>query len=515
MCIPGFAGWPISRLFMGDVASTPLPRRLAVLSYQYLVGPLASAFIAPGQYLAAPMVSSFNRKVQQIRPIEYDKYGQQFVSDLDSLKGSVRLPNGVTLLNRIVKAGITDGLCTVEGNPTQKMVDIYARYANGGYGLIISPDTSVSRSARLPGITGNTPVLDRESDRATYTELAKAMSVNGPAVIQLTHPGVVVPFCNRAYAPSVVVADRPRSGLPQYAHLLTSEHITGIIEDFMASAKIAEECGFSGIQIVVANGYLPALFLDKVINNRSDEWAGTAFVTTLIKQLMGKRSNPNFIIGVKFSSEDFYRGGYNASEAVKFVEQIAGLGVDFLEIGGGDFERYIDFEGLGQGLSSKKQEVFFDEFTRGTLKAVSSVPVMTVGNWRQAQSMVKAVKKHANLLVGIGRPTCVDPNIAEKLLKGAVSSIPNWFQVYLPPFVREKIEKDEEEGKKMAFGVEMLWYATAVGSLAHGAEIPLVNNVFDDPLNALTLRIHMLIRSILPGSLLAKPFRRHPLDQSV
>ena len=45
---------------------------------------------------------------------------------------------GINLRNRFVRSATFEGMCDLEGNTTDKMVDLYRQLAAGGCGLIIS-----------------------------------------------------------------------------------------------------------------------------------------------------------------------------------------------------------------------------------------------------------------------------------------------------------------------------------------------------------------------------------------
>lgn len=138
---------------------------------------------------------------------------------------------------------------------------------------------------------------------------------------------------------------------------------------------------------------------------------------------------------------------------------------------------------------------------------------MATGEWRNVLLMNAAIKRYPNLLIGLGRPTCLDPKIASKIINGEISNIPDWYKEYLPPFVREELSKETSDARKMAHGIEIGWHALAVASLAFGAKIPRVGRIFDAPQNALALKAHMLIRAVLPRSLLGGYFTKHPFSK--
>ncbi len=55
---------------------------------------------------------------------------------------------------------------------------------------------------------------------------------------------------------------------------LTGAQIGELIARFALAASVARECGFTGVQVHGAHGYLVSSFLSPVTNRRTDEWGG-------------------------------------------------------------------------------------------------------------------------------------------------------------------------------------------------------------------------------------------------
>lgn len=59
-------------------------------------------------------------------------------SDQDLISSNVVLPNGVKVPNRLVKAAMEEGIGTGGGLPGKQHQRLYARWAQGGWGMIIT-----------------------------------------------------------------------------------------------------------------------------------------------------------------------------------------------------------------------------------------------------------------------------------------------------------------------------------------------------------------------------------------
>ena len=72
-------------------------------------------------------------------------------------------------------------------------------------------------------------------------------------------------------------------GQPKVA---TEQNLIGLADQFSSSAKIAEKCGFDGVEIHAAHGYLLSSSLSPRINNRSDKCGGSVTNRTRLLQLI-------------------------------------------------------------------------------------------------------------------------------------------------------------------------------------------------------------------------------------
>ena len=104
-----------------------------------------------------------------------------------SLSDPLDLPSGVRLPNRIAKAALSEALGDADNSPDDRIVTLYRRWAQGGYGLLITGNIMVDR-AHL-GEPGNIAIED-DRDLPQLTEWTKAAHDGGAAIFaQLNHPG--------------------------------------------------------------------------------------------------------------------------------------------------------------------------------------------------------------------------------------------------------------------------------------------------------------------------------------
>jgi len=342
---------------------------------------------------------------------------------MTALADPLDLPSGVRLPNRIAKAALSEALGDGDNSPDDRIVTLYRRWAQGGYGLLITGNIMVDR-AHL-GEPGNIVI---EDDRALPQLLAwtKAVHDGGAAIFaQLNHPGRQSNLLNIGHtpvAPSAVPLALPGAAVPRE---LTPEEIEDIIERFATAAAVCEAAGFDGVQIHAAHGYLVTQFLSPLTNLRQDEWGGDPtrrmrFLLEVVRRVRG-RVSPGFAVAVKLNSADFQRGGFSEDDSRAVVAALAKEDVDLIEVSGGNYESPAM---AGSAASSTRaREAYFLDYARSVREAAGGVPLAVTGGFRTHAGMQDALTAGDCDVVGIARPTVTTTDSADAILKGRAATL--------------------------------------------------------------------------------------------
>ena len=334
------------------------------------------------------------------------------------------LPCGLILKNRIVKSAMSEALADEANNPTDRLVELYQRWSHGGAALLVTGNIPVDRWHLEHA--GNF-VLDGASDQTRATKLAQA-SKSGEALVlaQLSHAGRQTPSIINPSPLSIsdVPLELTGYGAPKAA---TEEDLLFVIEQFATSSSIARDCGFNGVQIHAAHGYLLSSSLSPKINTRTDRWGGSlenrVRLLVAVIRAVRKRVGRDFIVAVKLNSSDFQKGGFSHSDSIKVAKIIEQESVDFIEVSGGNFESPKAYQHSPFSKSSKAREAYFLSYA-AEIKAKLRIPIMVTGGFRSVIAMNKAIESFATDLIGIGRPFVIDPNFPTKLISGDIISAP-------------------------------------------------------------------------------------------
>jgi 2,4-dienoyl-CoA reductase-like NADH-dependent reductase (Old Yellow Enzyme family) len=338
---------------------------------------------------------------------------------------------------------MTEALADDWGRPTDQLCRLYSRWSQGGAGLLITGNIQVDRRyVERPGNVAIDGTQD-EAQLAMLRAFAKSGQAHGSKIFaQISHGGRQ---SNGMINMSPVAPGNIRLDLPQLFFgtptALSVEDIYSIKERFIYAAKVCQLCGFDGVQIHSAHGYLLSSFLNPRANNRpelfgnSDEYGGSLEnrVRLLLDIVKGirKEVGSNYPISVKLNSADFQEGGFTAEEAVQVAVLLDREGIDLLEISGGNYESGIYEDTVkkqeqekGLRESTKRREAYFLSYAVEVKNAIQRTPTLVTGGWRSRINMETAIRDKECSLIGLGRPLCGDPDGPNKLLSGEIESLP-------------------------------------------------------------------------------------------
>ncbi|MDH3375178.1 MAG: NADH:flavin oxidoreductase/NADH oxidase family protein [Gammaproteobacteria bacterium] len=355
-----------------------------------------------------------------------------------NVSSPLTLSCGAILKNRLCKAAMTEGLADERNRATDRHVTLYRRWAEGGAGLLLTGNVQVDR--RYLERAGNI-VVDGPQDGAQLAAL-EAMTGAGTGNdthlwMQISHAGRQTPKLVAAepVGPSDIPVALPggRFGKPR---ALTDDEICDVIARFGYVASIAEQTGFTGVQIHSAHGYLLSEFLSPRVNVRDDEWGGSLQnrARLLLETVRAVRAavGRDFPVAVKLNSADFQKGGFSFDDCLQVIEMLNEEGLDLLEISGGNYEqpRLMGITGLEPAVEEKVQEstrareaYFFDYAVAA--RRVAKMPLMVTGGFRSARGMNEALSGGDVDMIGLARPLCVDPNFPARILSGELQQAPD------------------------------------------------------------------------------------------
>jgi len=336
------------------------------------------------------------------------------------------LPCGVRVRNRVSRSAMTEALADVHDAPTLAHQTLYKRWSEGGYAIQLTGNVMVDR--RYLERPGNVVAEDESALEALRKWAAAAKSGGTDVWMQISHPGRQCP---------IVVNARPLSPSREKLHMLglfgkpkeiTVEEIEDAIRRYARTAQIARSAGFDGVQIHAAHGYLISQFLSPITNHRTDEWGGSlenrARFLRRVYAAVRAAIGPGFPVAVKLNSADFQKGGFDLADCARVARWLEQDGIDLIELSGGTYEQMSFVNGTQDEPreSTKNREAYFLEYAR-EVRAAVNVPIMVTGGFRTRAAMEGAIAEDGIDMIGLARPTCIEPNAADLLLSGATDKV--------------------------------------------------------------------------------------------
>lgn len=408
----------------------------------------------------------------------------------NTLDQPLQLPCGLKLKNRIVKAAMTEGLAAPDARPNADHVRLYRTWAKGGAGLLITGNVIVDDyHLERPGNVTLSSRPDKDTIEAFRAWGTAGADYGCDLWMQLSHAGRQT---QKLVNPKPKSASDVQLALPggQFARPtpLTEDEIEDLIGRFAGAARVAQETGFSGVQIHAAHGYLLSQFLSPLANRRTDRWGGSLENRCrLLREIIAAvraATDAGFAISVKLNSSDFQKGGFDAEDARQVVRWLGEDGVDLVELSGGTYEqpKMLELEGLAPAeeirlrKSTREREAFFLAFAAEIGEEVK-VPLMVTGGFRSASAMATAITEDGIDAIGVGRPLCGAPDAPQALLSRGED---------LPRFERLLGNRGHFFGvdspvtlvKAAASFAVMSWYYDQILSMAKGTAMNLSPHTF-------------------------------------
>lgn len=323
---------------------------------------------------------------------------------------SIKFSRGLELKNRIVMAPMTTKMSFYDGVVTKDELDYYS-LRSGELGAVITAAANVQEVGK--GWEGELGAYD-DKFIPGLSKLASVIKQSGTkAILQIFHGGRMtnskVTRGKEVVSASAIPAERPGAETPKE---LRQEEILELIEAYKEATRRAMEAGFDGVELHGANTYLIQQFFSPHSNRREDEWGGSLekrfkFIDELVDgvtELVDQSDRENFIVGYRFSPEEYEEPGIRFADTLYLVEQLANKPLDYLHISLNDYSRVSQSD----DHQGKPMLAYIFE------KIAGRVPLIGVGDVRSREDAEKVLEM-ANI-AAVGRALLIDPNWTSKIM---------------------------------------------------------------------------------------------------
>ncbi|WP_440312826.1 oxidoreductase [Leucobacter chromiireducens] len=318
----------------------------------------------------------------------------------------------VTLPNRIIMGSMHLGLEEAPGG-AERLAAFYRERAAGGAALIITGGISPNPEGRL---TPGAALLDTPAAVTHHRIITDAVHDEGGRIaLQILHAGRYAAH-PEAVAPSPIQA--PIS--PITPRELSAAEIERTIADFVRTARLAQEAGYDGVEIMGSEGYLINQFIAERTNQRTDAWGGSydnrvRLPLEIIRQTR-EAVGTDFIIVYRLSMLDLVPGGSTPEEVAELARRAEAAGATLLNTGIGWHEARVPT------IASSVPRGAFTWVTRRLMGKVS-IPLVTTNRVNTPEAAERALATGDADLVSLARPFLADPEFVAKAAAGTPERI--------------------------------------------------------------------------------------------
>jgi len=309
----------------------------------------------------------------------------------------------LTLANRIVMGSMHTRLESMD-RPIERIARFYVERARGGAGLIITGGFSPNAEGLMePGA----PIFNELEQMSEHRPVTDAVhAAGGRIALQILHAGRYARVSG-AVGPSTIAS--PIN--PNAPRRMSEADILRTIEDYAATAALAREAGYDGVEIMGSEGYLINEFTAPRTNDRTDAWGGSLDnrlrLGTQIMTAVRARVGRDFLVIFRVSSIDLVQGGLTAEEIAAEARAVEAAGADIINQGIGWHEARVPT------IAQKVPRAAW-AFAARRLKDAVRIPVIA-SNRINTPDVAEAILARGDAdLVSMARPMLADPEFANK-----------------------------------------------------------------------------------------------------
>ena len=201
---------------------------------------------------------------------------------------------------------------------------------------------------------------------------------------------------------------------------LTKEELISIAKDYGTAAKRAVNAGFDLVEIHTGHSYLISQFLSPLMNDRTDEFGGSAenrarFCRMVIDEVR-KAVGPKVPISLRLSVDELVAGGNTMEDCLEYLEYLNDE-VDLFDTSAAlnqSIQYQIDVNYLKDGWRSYMAKAVREKFQK---------PTIAMGNIRDPKVADEIIARGDADFIGMGRGLIADPNWCNKAQYGDVADI--------------------------------------------------------------------------------------------
>ncbi|WP_455819710.1 FAD-dependent oxidoreductase [Pseudomonas cerasi] len=316
------------------------------------------------------------------------------------------------LKNRFLMGSMHTGL---EEHPdgAARLAAFYAERARAGVALIVTGGIAPSAEGV---VSKGASVLNDKSQLAHHRLVTDAVHLAGGKIaMQILHAG------RYSYQPALVAPSAIKAPInPFCPRALTHDEILQLIADYAHCARLAQQAGYDGVEIMASEGYLINQFLVAHTNQRSDEWGGSEanrqrFALTILRAVR-EAVGRDFIIIFRLSMLDLVEQGSTLEQTIRLAQAVEQAGATLINTGIGWHEARIPT------IATAVPRAAFAWVTQALKKHVS-IPLIATNRINHPDVAQRVLDEGCADMVSMARPFLADAEFVLKAQQGRSDEI--------------------------------------------------------------------------------------------
>ncbi|HHR5848238.1 FAD-dependent oxidoreductase [Providencia alcalifaciens] len=316
------------------------------------------------------------------------------------------------LKNRILMGSMHTGL---EEHPqgSQRLAHFYRLRAENGVSLIITGGIAPNPEGVL---APHGAILNHQDQLPFHQQITEAVhQADGKIALQILHAG------RYAMHPALVAPSPIKSEITPFPpRELSRDEIQKTIDDFVNTAKLAQQAGYDGVEVMGSEGYLINQFITSRTNHRTDKWGGSyqnrirfpIEIVNRIRQTVGEK----FIIIYRLSMLDLVEGGSTWDEIEQLAKEIENAGATMINTGIGWHEARVPTIAT---LVPRKAFSWVTEKLMGKV----NIPLITTNRINDPFVAEQIIASGQADMVSMARPFLADEAFVSKAQEGRADEI--------------------------------------------------------------------------------------------
>ncbi len=316
-----------------------------------------------------------------------------------------------TLKNRVLMGSMHTGL--EETGDWNRVAEFYAERARGEVALMVTGGIGPNlEGSVLPGAA----MMTTEKDVANHAVVTdRVHEAGGKIAMQILHAG------RYAYGPKCVAPSAIKSPISPFAPTELDEGgIEKQISDIVNAAKLAQQAGYDGVEIMGSEGYFLNQFIVTHTNKREDRWGGSYENRIRLPIDVVRRTREavgtDFIIIYRLSMIDLVPNGSTTEEVIQLAKEVEKAGASIINTGIGWHEARIPT------IATSVPRKAFAWVTKKLMGHVS-IPVITSNRINTPEVGEEVLADGCADMISMARPMLADAHFVKKAMGNEAGQI--------------------------------------------------------------------------------------------